>query len=211
METERAWKRNPLRVMEMLTVETTKTWLSLFIEKLEMNEKYLNTLDETIGDGDHGANMLRGAQYLKAKLAEDTQSGSAELFRMAGMSFIQKTGGAAGLLYGQAVLHMSQSLQEGDDLLGILASGLEGIQKVGQTELREKTLVDVWIPVMEDVRNKRLTLDRINEHVISTKDFKAKKGRAAYVSEQLNGLVDPGAASCGYFFEAMLEAGVYDE
>ena len=62
-------------VMEMLTVETARTWLSLFIEKLEVNEKYLNTLDESIGDGDHGANMLRGAKDLKAKLAEGLQGG----------------------------------------------------------------------------------------------------------------------------------------
>ena len=197
--------------MEMLTVETARTWLSLFVEKLEVNEKYLNTLDESIGDGDHGANMLRGAKYLKEKLAEGLQVGSSDLFKMAGMSFIKKTGGAAGLLYGQAFLQMSQALQEGDDLLDCLSSGLEGIQKVGQTELRDKTLVDVWIPVMEDIRNKRLTLEKINEYVISTKDFQAKKGRAAYVSEQLIGHIDPGAASCGYFFGAMLEAGVYDE
>ncbi len=195
----------------MLTVETARTWLSLFIEKLETNEKYLNTLDESIGDGDHGANMLRGANDLKAKLAEGLQAGLSDLFKMAGMSFIQKTGGAAGLLYGQAFLQMSQAMQVGNDLLDSLTSGIEGIQKVGQTELRDKTLVDVWIPVMEDIRNKRLTLEKINEYVISTKDFQAKKGRAAYVSEQLNGHIDPGAASCGYFFEAMLEAGVYDE
>ena len=195
----------------MLTVEAARTWLSLFIEKLETNEKYLNTLDESIGDGDHGANMLRGANDLKAKLAEGLQAGLSDLFKMAGMSFIQKTGGAAGLLYGQAFLQMSQAMQVGNDLLDSLTSGIEGIQKVGQTELRDKTLVDVWIPVMEDIRNKRLTLEKINEYVISTKDFQAKKGRAAYVSEQLNGHIDPGAASCGYFFEAMLESGVYDE
>nr|WP_320164022.1 dihydroxyacetone kinase subunit DhaL [uncultured Trichococcus sp.] len=197
--------------MEMLTVETARTWLSLFIEKLEKNENYLNSLDESIGDGDHGANMLRGANELKVNLTGESSVLLPDLFKLAGMSFIQKTGGAAGLLYGQAFLQMAQSLQEGNDLLDILTSGLEGIQKVGQTELGDKTLVDVWVPVMEDIRNNRLTLDRINEHVISTKDFQAKKGRAAYVSEQLNGHIDPGAASCGYFFEAMLEAGVYDE
>lgn len=195
----------------MLTVETARTWLSLFIEKLEKNEKYLNSLDESIGDGDHGANMLRGANELKVNLTGESSVLLPDLFKLAGMSFIQKTGGAAGLIYGQAFLQMAQSLQEGNDLLDILTSGLEGIQKVGQTELGDKTLVDVWVPVMEDIRNNRLTLDRINEHVISTKDFQAKKGRAAYVSEQLNGHIDPGAASCGYFFEAMLEAGVYDE
>ena len=197
--------------MEMLTVETARTWLSLFVEKLEVNEKYLNTLDESIGDGDHGANMLRGAKDLKAKLAEGLQGGVSDLFKMAGMSFIQKTGGAAGLLYEQIFLHMSEAFQEDNDLMDSLTSGLEGIQTFGPTELKEKTLVDVWIPVMEDIRNKRLTLEKINEYVTSTKDFQAKKGRAVYVSEQLNGHIDPGAASCGYFLEAMLEAGVYDE
>ena len=195
----------------MLTVETVRTWLSLFIDKLEQNEKYLNSLDESIGDGDPGVNMLRGANDLKVNLVGGSSVLLPDLFKLAGMSFIQKTGGAAGLLYGQAFLQMAQSLQEGNDLLDILTSGLEGIRKVGQAELGDKTLVDVWIPAMEDIRNKRLSLDSIKEHVRSTKDFQAKKGRAAYVSEQLNGHVDPGAASCGYFFEAMLQAGVYDE
>ena len=198
-------------MMEMLTVETAGAWLSLFSEKREKNEKYLNMLDESIGDGDHGANMLRGAKDLKAKLPEGLQAGVSDLFKMAGMSFVQKTGGAAGLLYGQIFLHMSEAFQEDNDLMDSLTSGLEGIQTFGPTELKEKTLVDVWIPVMEDIRNKRLTLEKINEYVTSTKDFQAKKGRAVYVSEQLNGHIDPGAASCGYFFEAMLEAGVYDE
>ncbi|PTQ81617.1 dihydroxyacetone kinase DhaL subunit [Trichococcus patagoniensis] len=195
----------------MLTVETSRTWLSLFIEKLEKNENYLNTLDAPIGDGDHGTNMVRGARELRSKLAQEPPADLPELFVTAGWSFIQKTGGTAGLLYGQAFLHMARAFQESADLLRGLAGGLEGIQKVGHAELKEKTLVDVWIPVMEDIRNQRLSLERINEHVISTKDFQAKKGRAAYVSEQLNGHIDPGAASCGYFFEAMLEAGVYDE
>lgn len=198
-------------VLEMLTVETARKWLSLFIEKLEKNEKYLNTLDEAIGDGDHGANMLRGAKDLKVKLAEGPHVGLSELFKMAGMSFIQKTGGAAGLLFGQVFLHMSETFQEDSHLTTGLASGLEGIQTFGPTELKEKTLVDVWVPVMEDIQNKRLTLEKINEYVTSTKNFQAKKGRAAFVSEQLNGHIDPGAASCGYFFESMLEAGVYDE
>lgn len=195
----------------MLTVETARKWLSLFIEKLEKNENYLNTLDEAIGDGDHGANMLRGAKDLKVKLAEGLHLGLSELFKMAGMSFIKKTGGAAGLLYGQVFLHMSETFQEDTNLAVSLASGLEGIQTFGPIELEEKTLVDVWVPVMEDIQNKRLTLEKINEYVTSTKDFQAKKGRAAFVSEQLNGHIDPGAASCGYFFESMLEAGVYDE
>ena len=59
----------------MLTVETVRSWLSLFIEKLEKNEKYLNTLDEPIGDGDHGAIMLRGAKDLRGELAEGLQAG----------------------------------------------------------------------------------------------------------------------------------------
>ena len=59
----------------MLTVETARIWLSLFIGKLEKNEKYLNTLDESIGDGDHQGDLLRGAKDLKAKLAEGLQAG----------------------------------------------------------------------------------------------------------------------------------------
>lgn len=194
----------------MLNIETANSWLTLFIEKLEKNEDYLNSLDGPTGDGDHGSNMLRGAKDLKAKLVEVLPDTLTELFKIAGMSFIQKTGGTAGLLYGQAFLHMSHALVEENDLLKGLAEGLKGIQKYGHAELNEKTLVDVWIPVMEDIRNHRLTFEGINEYVLRTKDLRAKKGRAVYVADLLNGHTDPGAVSCGLFFEALLEAGVYD-
>ena len=50
-----------------------------------------------------------------------------------------------------------------------------------------------------------LTREKIGSLVEATKDLKATKGRASYVGERSIGHIDPGSASSGLLFEALLE------
>ena len=47
--------------------------------------------------------------------------------------------------------------------------------------------------------------EMIGSLVEATKDLKATKGRASYVGERSIGHIDPGSASSGLLFEALLE------
>uniref|UniRef100_UPI0012907D4E DAK2 domain-containing protein n=2 Tax=Streptococcus TaxID=1301 RepID=UPI0012907D4E len=69
-------------------------------------------------------------------------------------------------------------------------------------------MVDVWIPVISDLRESQLTTEIIHKAVQGTKDIVATKGRASYVGERSIGHIDPGSFSSGLLFEAMLEAGL---
>lgn len=195
----------------MVSVENTKKWLSLFAAQLIENKNYLSELDTVIGDGDHGNNMARGATALNEALDSKNPEDVPSLLKLIGMTLVSKVGGASGPLYGSAFISMAKASQESTDLSVLLEAGLDGIQKRGKATAGEKTMVDEWIPVVEAVKENKLTIDLIEENVQKTKDMKATKGRASYLGDRSIGHIDPGAMSSSYLFKTMIEAGVYSE
>lgn len=181
-------------------------WITLFNQKVQEEKDYLSELDGPIGDGDHGANLARGmTAALEALNSTEPQSAS-EVFKAVSMALISKVGGASGPLYGSAFMGMMKAEQAGQDLAGVLEAGLDMIVKRGHAQVGEKTMVDVWSPVVEVVKKNQLTNDFIDQAVLSTKDIVATKGRASYVGERSIGHIDPGSQSSGLLFKALLEA-----
>lgn len=181
-------------------------WMTLFNQKVQEEKDYLSELDGPIGDGDHGANLARGmAAALEALNSTEPQS-AAEAFKAVSMALISKVGGASGPLYGSAFMGMMKAEQAGQDLAGVLEAGLDMIVKRGHAQVGEKTMVDVWSPIVEAVKKNQLTNDFIDQAVLSTKDIVATKGRASYVGERSIGHIDPGSQSSGLLFKALLEA-----
>ena len=181
-------------------------WMTLFNQKVQEEKDYLSELDGPIGDGDHGANLARGmAAALEALNSTEPQS-AAEVFKAVSMALIIKVGGASGPLYGSAFMGMMKAEQAGQDMAGVLEAGLDMIVKRGHAQVGEKTMVDVWSPVVEAVKKNQLTNDFIDQAVLSTKDIVATKGRASYVGERSISHIDPGSQSSGLLFKALLEA-----
>lgn len=181
-------------------------WMTLFNQKVQEEKDYLSELDGPIGDCDHGANLARGmAAALEALNSTEPQS-AAEVFKAVSMALISKVGGASGPLYGSAFMGMMKAEQAGQDLAGVLEAGLDMIVKRGHAQVGEKTMVDVWSPVVEAVKKDQLTNDFIDQAILSTKDIVATKGRASYVGERSIGHIDPGSQSSGLLFKALLEA-----
>ncbi len=191
----------------MLTLENLETWLTLFDEKIHQHRDYLSELDTAIGDGDHGNNMVRGTEAVMAALKEKQPETVADMLKLVAMSLIGKVGGASGPLYGTAFLEMAKIANSTDNLAELLQAGLEGIQKRGNAVPQDKTMVDVWFPVVEAAKADALTEQAIWDAAEATKPLVAKKGRASYLGERSAGHLDPGAVSSAYLFSALLEAG----
>ena len=181
-------------------------WMTLFNQKVQEEKDYLSELDGPIGDGDHGANLARGMAAAIEALNTSSPQSAAEAFKAVSMALISKVGGASGPLYGSAFMGMMKAEQAGQDLAGVLEAGLDMIVKRGHAQVGEKTMVDVWSPVVEAVKKNQLTNDFIDQAVLSTKDIVATKGRASYVGERSIGHIDPGSQSSGLLFKALLEA-----
>ncbi len=188
-------------------------WLNDFGERVQENKQLLSDLDQAIGDGDHGINMARGLGELKKAFTEKEPADLKEdVFKTAGMTMVSKVGGASGPLYGTAFLNMSKAVDsetiDAEGLTKVIEAGLEGIEKRGKSHAGEKTMIDVWEPVVNALHQEDLTDDVVDAALQKTKDLKATKGRASYLGERSIGHLDPGAYSSALLFHAMLQTEV---
>ncbi|HFI0139000.1 TPA: dihydroxyacetone kinase subunit DhaL [Streptococcus suis] len=188
-----------------MDVRTALAWMTRFNEKIQANKDYLSELDTPIGDGDHGGNMARGMAAVMTELDGKEFASADQIFKIVAMQLLSKVGGASGPLYGSAFMGLSKASQAGAELASMLQEGLDMIQKRGKAELGEKTMVDVWTPVISAIREDKLTSNLIQEIVQATADTLATKGRASYVGERSVGHIDPGSYSSGLLFESLLE------
>ncbi|ENK5394220.1 dihydroxyacetone kinase subunit L [Listeria monocytogenes] len=187
-------------------------WLNDFGERVQENKQLLSDLDQAIGDGDHGINMARGLGELKKAFTEKEPADLKDVFKTAGMTMVSKVGGASGPLYGTAFLNISKAVDsetiDAEGLTKVLEAGLEGIEKRGKSHAGEKTMIDVWEPVVNALHQEDLTDDVVDAALQKTKDLKATKGRASYLGERSIGHLDPGAYSSALLFHAMLQTEV---
>lgn len=190
-----------------MDIQKVEKWMRLFNDKIQEKKDYLSALDTPIGDGDHGGNMSRGMAAVMAAMEEKNFDSTADFFKMVSMQLISKVGGASGPLYGSAFMGMAKVAQDSAPV-AILSEGLAMIQKRGKAEKGEKTMVDVWLSVIEALSQGQLEKDTIWNAVYATEELVATKGRASYVGERSKGHIDPGSYSSGLLFEAMLEAEV---
>lgn len=198
-----------------LDVQQVLNWLEKTNEKIQMNKEYLTSLDRAIGDGDHGINMSRGFQEVIDKTTTTTYISVSDLLKDVAMTLLSKVGGASGPLYGTAFLKMSMVVKnrqpvDKKTLEDALESALEGILHRGKAQLNDKTLVDVWTPVVYLLKDKEVVkgseLEEVSKNAMeSTKERMAKKGRAAYLKERSIGHLDPGSVSSYYLFASLAE------
>ncbi len=206
----------------MYDAEYFLRFVKLFAKYLEENREYLTQLDAAIGDGDHGINMDRGAKAALERLGTTNAGTPGAIMRTVGMALLSSVGGAAGPLYGTVFMRMSMAFRNKEkiddkELVAGLEQALLGIKGLGKAEVGDKTMVDVWEPVVEfmkeNIENGR-TLPEICEDVITlaeermkaTIPLQARKGRASYLGERSIGHQDPGATSSYYFFRSLCEA-----
>ena len=193
-----------------ITVKELQAWLADFAAEIKAKKDYLSELDTPIGDGDHGNNMARGMKAYEESLAQQKPATISDTFKVLAMALISKVGGASGPLYGSAFMNLTKETKDITEItsqaqLGnLMAQGLNGIQLRGKAEVGDKTMVDVWSPVVAALKEENLTVERITAAKEATKDLVAKKGRASYLGERAVGHIDPGAASSALLFTTLL-------
>lgn len=195
----------------MFTKENSLKTLRLFHQTIQAEKDYLNALDTAIGDGDHGSNLARGMTAVMETLEKEPVEEVSEVFKKTAMTLISKVGGASGPLYGTAFLEMAKTSAMMENPKAILEAALSGIKRRGQSEAKDKTMVETWEAATVALETGTLSFEVVKEAAEKTADLVAKKGRASYLGERSLGHIDPGAMSSAFLFGAMIEAGVFDE
>ncbi len=172
----------------------------------------LTSLDQAIGDGDHGVNMKRGCAEVLAQADAIAAKPTGEALKAIGMALVMKVGGASGPLYGSLFIAMGKALGERPatmaDLPEAFAAGVEAVSARGKSTAGEKTMLDVLAPVLDTLRGGGPGLaarlrDAAARGAAATIPMRASKGRAAYLGERSVGHMDPGARSSQIIVEAL--------
>ena len=186
------------------------------------NEKYFGDLDAVVGDGDLGYSLARGFEKVLDGWDDIDRGDAGTFLKRSGMIIASRIGGTSGPLWGTAFLRAGAAAGSGADLTGeqvvaMVRAAIEGIKARGQSDVGDKTLLDVLVPLADCLEREfaagadgsralRAAATVSREAAEATKDMVAKRGRAAYTGERSRGSVDAGATAVAVIVEQISAA-----
>ncbi|BBH24497.1 dihydroxyacetone kinase subunit L [Paenibacillus baekrokdamisoli] len=195
-----------------VTSQQLKMILHTIAYKMDSEKEHLSDLDRELGDGDHGITMSLGWRAIKEALAdmpENTDCGL--LCKTAGMTFLNAVGSSVGPLYATAFMRAGAAVKEKmalseEDLLSFWTAFVEGIIERGKAAVGDKTMVDVWAPALESLREGyrhgkdvhasfRDAVSAGRAGMIATAEMVSRKGRSSRLGNRSLSHQDPGAVS----------------
>ncbi len=177
---------------------------------IERHAEELTTLDQAIGDGDHGLNMKRGFEAVLADVANLSAKPWPDFLKGVGTMLVMKVGGASGPLYGTLFMGLGKDLPAEPtfaDLVRAFRGAITAVQARGKSERGQKTMLDVLIPVAEKLEAGVMEAGTITLAAHAAADAtipgKALRGRASFLGDRSIGHMDPGARSSALMIESV--------
>ena len=179
-------------------------------ESLEGAAPALGDLDRRAGDGDFGDNV----RVAMKNLGRELEGGEPADYRgwVTAMSRAWLgVGGTSGPLFGMFYRDLARAAGDGEvpDLAALaeaLAAGQAVVQKYGEAEVGDRTMVDALAPAVTALREaagsgadavhalgaaEKAAIDAAK----GTAELTARRGRASYVGDSAKGVMDPGACA----------------
>jgi dihydroxyacetone kinase-like protein len=197
----------------MIDQDTRKRLFETVASRVIANADELTDLDRAIGDGDHGTNMRRGFEAVLAAVDELSAKSFGESLKGVGTTLVMKVGGASGPLYGTLFLSLGRSLADEvsrEQIATAFADAIEAVKARGKSDVGQKTMLDVFCPVLAVLREGGEGLPaRLKEAAKraaeNTIPMKAIRGRASFLGDRSIGHMDPGARSSALIVDAVAE------
>lgn len=190
-------------------------------ESLEGAAPALGDLDRRAGDGDFGDNV----RVAMKNLGRELEGGEPADYRgwVTAMSRAWLgVGGTSGPLFGMFYRDLARAAGDGEvpDLAALaeaLAAGQAVVQKYGEAEVGDRTMVDALAPAVTALREaagsgadavhalgaaEKAAIDAAK----GTAELTARRGRASYVGDSAKGVMDPGACAMALVIGALRAA-----
>ena len=171
----------------------------------------LTSLDQAIGDGDHGLNMRRGFDAVLATLPGLADKSLPEMLKTIGMTLVMKVGGASGPLVGTFFIELGKALPAQSiraDLVAATAKAIDAVKARGRSEAGQKTLLDVLVPVQVVLAgggDAKAIAAEAAQAADRTTPMLAIRGRASFLGERSIGHMDPGSRSASLLIRAAVD------
>ncbi|APX33644.1 dihydroxyacetone kinase subunit L [Brachybacterium sp. P6-10-X1] len=172
----------------------------------------LGDLDRRAGDGDFGTNIRTAVKHLDANLEADDPTSYREWLTALYMAWLG-VGGTSGPLFGMFFRELAKAAEDGNaptaaQFADALAAGQATVQRYGEAKVGDKTMIDALDPAVAALRT---TLEADVETTAvealfaaedaaiaaaaATAQTTARRGRASYVGDASQGVIDPGSAA----------------
>jgi dihydroxyacetone kinase-like protein len=168
----------------------------------------LTSLDQAIGDGDHGLNMKRGFEAVLAALPGLADKSLPEMLKTIGMTLVMKVGGASGPLVGTFFMELGKALPEAPvraDFVAATDKAVTAVKARGRSDAGQKTLLDVLVPVqtvLAEGGDASVIAAEASRAADRTIPMLAIRGRASFLGERSIGHMDPGSRSAALLIGA---------
>ena len=210
--------------MASTSIEATERFVRTLADVAIRNEKYFADLDGVCGDGDFGISLAAGFSKVMEQWDALDHSSPGALLKGVSMTIASRVGGVSGAIWGTAFLRASVNAGAKDelsaaDVVAMARAAIEGMKKRGQSDLGDKTLLDAFVPAVDEFE--RLTaagtsaIEALRAASVvarqKTEDIKpwvAKRGRASYTGERSCDTYDAGSIAVAMMAEEL--AAVWD-
>lgn len=185
------------------------------------NEHYFAELDGVCGDGDFGISLANGFRKLMDEWDSLDRSSPGTFLKKVSMIITSRVGGVSGAIWGTAFMRAGMTAGDKSDLtwedvVAMLRSAEEGMKKRGQSGLGDKTLLDGFIPALDEFesvkKNGGTTQEALNAAAAKAraqteviKPWIAKRGRASYTGERSCDTYDAGSIAVAMMAERIAE------
>jgi phosphoenolpyruvate---glycerone phosphotransferase subunit DhaL len=199
--------------------EQTRLLLISALQSVAARADFLNELDRSLGDGDHGTTVARGVKAAVRELEVAQPLNVNEVFVVAGKAMMKSMGGASGVLYG-VFFRAAQDAPVARQLdcltlKELLNAGLGNLQLKTKAQVGDKTMLDAAVPALQalnegETNSLSEALNRAasaaEKGAQGTVGLLPKFGRAKTLGERAVAAQDPGATSMALLFRGLAEA-----
>ena len=161
----------------------------------------LTALDQAIGDGDHGLNMKRGFEAVRAEADAFAAKPLPDALKAIGTKLVMTVGGASGPLFGTLFMALGKEISadpDRADLTTAFGKAIEAVAARGKSQVGQKTMLDVLKPVHDALAGSKTAAeiaDIADAAAEATVPMKALRGRASFLGDRSIGHMDAGARS----------------
>ncbi|MER8483454.1 dihydroxyacetone kinase subunit DhaL [Mesorhizobium sp. M1322] len=189
-----------------------KTLISVTADAIAAHADELTALDQAIGDGDHGLNMKRGFEAVRAEAEAFTAKPLPEALKAIGTKLVMTVGGASGPLFGTLFMALGKEISAEPDRANLTAAfgkAIEAVAARGKSQVGQKTMLDVLQPVHDALLQGKTgaeIIDAADRAADATVPMKALRGRASFLGDRSIGHMDAGGRSVALLVRAVVES-----
>lgn len=181
---------------------------------LRDNADYLTELDQKLGDGDLGITAKKAAEAIDAHIIAGATDAAdlGKFVASAGMAVNRVASSTMGTLLATAAMRAGKIVKDSAtlspaQLADMLDAAAQGMRERGQAKLGDKTVLDALCPAAEAFRlalEAGQGLDEAGSRMAAAAEagrdkvtpLRSRIGRAGWIGERTEGLVDPGCELC---------------